>query len=582
MSDFLDNLVDRSLGQADVLRPRPQSIFEPPGDAAALLEFSQQYEPAGEPSEPAPPLNPALGESGAGLQAFVAGIAPPLPQIGGSAAMPLAGSTHHVARSDRPRPPAERARRFGRPDLADGSERWPAVRAQVPNPPGMPSQPPTSAWPSQRIGADEPGVALDRGIERLESIMSRVAPAARPAGWRGDQPPARPKPSGLAEASDLTLEPQAAWSAVYRRAQRDPAPELLAQAGQISLAGRAAESPVAVPASQPAVIAVGLSALAAARGAWWVQPSPNPVVVRTPTTRALAQPGISDPASQDRGEPTGLENIRSPRQPVQPGTLRAESRPAPFVQVAETTFEAEPAALSRARAHDGAQSLPAQAWPAALSRARARDGAQNPPAQEWPAQQPARARDDAQNLPAQAWPAEQSARTRDGAQSPSAQAWPAEQPARARDDAQSPSAQAWPAQQPARARPARAAEQLVEDWAPAHVAEAARLIARQRAGPIARAANWDGDQQDGGERPRAFQRPGESPSSPGPQARSRAATRQAAPPADVATGPATVQVTIGRVEVRAAPAERQSRPQAVRAPALSLDEYLRQRGGGRP
>ncbi|MFN8570366.1 MAG: hypothetical protein U0Z44_23120, partial [Kouleothrix sp.] len=41
----------------------------------------------------------------------------------------------------------------------------------------------------------------------------------------------------------------------------------------------------------------------------------------------------------------------------------------------------------------------------------------------------------------------------------------------------------------------------------------------------------------------------------------------------------TVQVTIGRIEVRAAPAPAQATRRAA-APLLSLDEYLRQRSGG--
>jgi hypothetical protein len=42
---------------------------------------------------------------------------------------------------------------------------------------------------------------------------------------------------------------------------------------------------------------------------------------------------------------------------------------------------------------------------------------------------------------------------------------------------------------------------------------------------------------------------------------------------------APIQVTIGRVEVRAPAAQAPPQPPAAGAPALSLDEYLRTRGG---
>ncbi len=43
----------------------------------------------------------------------------------------------------------------------------------------------------------------------------------------------------------------------------------------------------------------------------------------------------------------------------------------------------------------------------------------------------------------------------------------------------------------------------------------------------------------------------------------------------------TIQVTIGRVEIRATVASTPTRKAPVKSPAMSLDEYLRQRNGGR-
>lgn len=67
-----------------------------------------------------------------------------------------------------------------------------------------------------------------------------------------------------------------------------------------------------------------------------------------------------------------------------------------------------------------------------------------------------------------------------------------------------------------------------------------------------------------------------------------AAERRSAPPAaaprQVAeappAAPPTIQVTIGRIEVRAAPAPPAARPATPAGPALSLDDYLRQRNRG--
>ncbi len=54
------------------------------------------------------------------------------------------------------------------------------------------------------------------------------------------------------------------------------------------------------------------------------------------------------------------------------------------------------------------------------------------------------------------------------------------------------------------------------------------------------------------------------------------------PPAGIASPP-SIQVTIGRVEVRAAPSPAaRSRPQAPTAPAVTLEDYLRQRATGGP
>ncbi len=68
---------------------------------------------------------------------------------------------------------------------------------------------------------------------------------------------------------------------------------------------------------------------------------------------------------------------------------------------------------------------------------------------------------------------------------------------------------------------------------------------------------------------------------PPPAAASDVPRRAEPPPA---SGPPTIAITIGRVEVRAvqAPAQPRPRPAAPPAPAISLEEYLRRQYGGKP
>lgn len=56
-------------------------------------------------------------------------------------------------------------------------------------------------------------------------------------------------------------------------------------------------------------------------------------------------------------------------------------------------------------------------------------------------------------------------------------------------------------------------------------------------------------------------------------------TRRTAP--EAAPALPTIQVTIGRIEVRAAAPDRPARPERSTAAVMSLDDYLRQRDGGR-
>ena len=68
------------------------------------------------------------------------------------------------------------------------------------------------------------------------------------------------------------------------------------------------------------------------------------------------------------------------------------------------------------------------------------------------------------------------------------------------------------------------------------------------------------------------------PNLPQPMAGSPRAER---PPAPEATEqPPTIQVTIGRIEVRATPAPTAPAPGRRAAPIMTLEEYLRQRSNG--
>ncbi len=60
------------------------------------------------------------------------------------------------------------------------------------------------------------------------------------------------------------------------------------------------------------------------------------------------------------------------------------------------------------------------------------------------------------------------------------------------------------------------------------------------------------------------------------------AERARAGGAAMSTAAPTIQVTIGRIEVRGTPASSSKPAPRSAAPTLSLDEYLRSRGGGRP
>lgn len=59
MSDYLDNLVARSLGLAEVVQPRPLSIFEPLQPTGLPALESGSPEEAGEPSSGLEPMRPA-------------------------------------------------------------------------------------------------------------------------------------------------------------------------------------------------------------------------------------------------------------------------------------------------------------------------------------------------------------------------------------------------------------------------------------------------------------------------------------------------------------------------------------------
>src|SRR5215475_5416417 len=59
MSDYLDNLVARSLGLAEVVQPRPLSIFEPLQPTGLPAPDPNSLEEVGEPSSDPEPLGVA-------------------------------------------------------------------------------------------------------------------------------------------------------------------------------------------------------------------------------------------------------------------------------------------------------------------------------------------------------------------------------------------------------------------------------------------------------------------------------------------------------------------------------------------
>jgi hypothetical protein len=116
--------------------------------------------------------------------------------------------------------------------------------------------------------------------------------------------------------------------------------------------------------------------------------------------------------------------------------------------------------------------------------------------------------------------------------------------------------------------------------------EASPAVRPALAVPTRRAASpLSAEPEDGGARPGTAPgtagRGGAEPSAPPSAAYAPGSVRVAGRSAEPA-GPPVIEVTIGRVEVRAAQAAPAPKPArtAPRAPAVSLDDYLRARGGG--
>jgi hypothetical protein len=149
-----------------------------------------------------------------------------------------------------------------------------------------------------------------------------------------------------------------------------------------------------------------------------------------------------------------------------------------------------------------------------------------------------------------------------------------------------------PAPAPAPVRPAVSAAQAIPGALPERPPRVTVASELPTAQPVRPGRERDPRQSDESPIPRRAERP--APAAP-PRAAPRApyvramqppAAYRAAAPARAAAAVtqraalAPVHVTIGRIEVRAAPAAPASRREHTGAPKLTLDDYLRQREGG--
>jgi len=259
MGDYLSNLVSRHLGQAKVVRPRPQALFEPPPatDREAAAPGQHARQPTGQPVPTTPQpigtrpegslIQPASGPVEPVPSQLSRQGVPKRPGPGELTLPPVATGDRTDVMARRGRPTSEAIPRPGVPE-----------QATVPGAPLSPIRHPLEPRPM-------PGVVATRPY-----ITPRIEPATQPPSQSAAMPeptPTTPQPTGTRPEGSLI---QPASGPV------EPVPSQLSRRG-------VPKQPGPGELTLPPVATGGRTDVMARRG--------------RPTSEAIPQPGVPEQAT---------------------------------------------------------------------------------------------------------------------------------------------------------------------------------------------------------------------------------------------------------------------------------------------
>jgi hypothetical protein len=214
MSDYLSNLAARSLGQADVVRPRPVPLFAPPPRVAGWppVEQAEDLEPVDREQRPADPRPPVFQAAASQAEPQ----ATPRPTV--SSLAPPIGWSPLVLPTDRATPPA--ADVAAPPSWAGEPQRRPAL------------EPASERVIVERLIAPAPALAVTHAeTGPIEKVVERiVTPAVHPAPATSVPAHVTAPPRSAPAPVVVTPPPRSAPAPVIVKPRVAPAPAALASA----------------------------------------------------------------------------------------------------------------------------------------------------------------------------------------------------------------------------------------------------------------------------------------------------------------------------------------------------------------